>query len=174
MMEQSTEKRQELLYKIMIPTIIRKLPFSAKLQENKEDCVSTNLTVAVHNKITSHIITSNKVDKITCKRLNTHVTNFHYVTHPGLEIYYISKKLQHNPLDKKESSLLLLTQYNISYHDIQKAQGERKKAIASSKKSTTNSKAKIQLNYKFATQKANVKNFLQQQKKFTSSTKTSN
>ena len=164
-MEQSTEKRQELLYKIMIPTIIRKLPFSAKLQENKEDCVSTNLTVAVHNKITSHIITSNKVDKITCKRLNTHVTNFHYVTHPGLEIYYISKKLQHNPLDKKESSLLLLTQYNISYHDIrQKAQGERKKAIASSKKSTTNSKAKIQLNYKFATQKANVKNLLQQQK----------
>jgi hypothetical protein len=164
-MEQSTEKRQELLYKIMIPTIIRKLPFSAKLQENKEDCVSTNLTVAVHNKITSHIITSNKVDKITCKRLNTHVTNFHYMTHPGLEIYYISKKLQHNPLDKKESSLLLLTQYNISYHDIrQKAQGERKKAIASSKKSTTNSKAKIQLNYKFATQKANVKNLLQQQK----------
>ena len=35
MMEQSTEKRQELLYKIMIPTIIRKLPFSAKLKKTK-------------------------------------------------------------------------------------------------------------------------------------------
>ena len=101
----------KILQQDIDPNSHKKTPILSKTKENKKDCVSTNLTVAVNSKITSHIITSNKVDKITCKRLNTHVTNFHYVTHPGLEIYYISKKLQHNPLDKKESSLLLLTQY---------------------------------------------------------------
>ena len=66
------------------------------------------------------------------------------MTQPGLDICYISQKLEHktnqtntpkyNSLDKKKA-LLLLTQYNISYQGIQqRAQGERKKAIAISEK----------------------------------------
>jgi hypothetical protein len=63
------------------------------------------------------------------------------MTHPGLDICYISQNLKHNFLDKKESSLILLTQYNISYQDIQqRAQGKRKKAIPSLER---NSKAKF-------------------------------
>ena len=165
----------KILQQDINPNNHKKTPILSETKENKKDCVSTNLIVAVNSKITSHIITSNKVEKITCKKQKTHVNNIHHMTHPELEIYYISQKLKHkrnlthtpkhNPLEKKESSQLFLTQYNISYHDIQqKPQGERKKAIASSKRNTTNSKAKIQLNYKFATQKPNVTNFLQQQK----------
>jgi len=111
------------------PNNQKKTPILSKNTENKKDCVSKNLHVAVNSKITSHIITSNKIEKIPCKKQKTHVNNFHHMTHPGLEIYYISQKLQHktnqthtpkhNSLDKKESSLLLLTQYNISYQDIQ-------------------------------------------------------
>ena len=185
MMEHSTKNRQELLYKIMMMSTIlqqdidpnnhKKTPILSKTKENKKDCVSTNLTVAVNSKITSHIITSNKVEKITCKKQKTHVNNIYHMTHPALEMYYISQKLKHkrnlthtpknNPLEKIESSQLFLTQYTISYHEIQqKPQEERKKARANYKRNNTKSKAKIQLNYKFATQKANVKNLLQQQK----------
>merc|ERR1712208_116317 len=109
---------------------------------------STNLTVAVNSKITSHITTSNKVKNITCKKQKTHVNNIYHMTHPALEMYYISQKLEHkrnlthtpknNPLEKKESSQLFLTQYTISYHEIQqKPQEERKKAIANYKRNNT-------------------------------------
>ena len=165
-----------ILQQYIDPNNQKKTPILSKNTENKKDCVSKNLNVAVNSKITSHIITSNKIEKIPCKKQKTHVNNFHHMTHPGLEIYYISQKLQHktnqthtskhNSLHKKESSLLLLTQYNISYNEIQqRTHGERKKAIASSEKRSTNSKAKILLNYKFAPKKPNITNFIQQQKK---------
>ena len=165
----------KILQQDIDPNNHKKTPILSKTKENKKDCVSTNLTVAVNSKITSHIITSNKVEKITCKKQKTHVNNIYHMTHPELEMYYISQKLKHkrnlthtpknNPLEKIESSQLFLTQYTISYHDIQqKPQEERKKAIANYKRNNTKSKAKIQLNYKFATQKPNVTNFLQQQR----------
>ena len=165
----------KILQQDIDPNSHKKTPILSKTKENKKDCVSTNLTVAVNSKITSHIITSNKVEKITCKKQKTHVNNSYHTTHPALEMYYISQELKHkrnlthtpknNPLEKIESSQLFLTQYTISYHEIQqKPQEERKKARANYKRNNTKSKAKIQLNYKFATQKPNVTSFLQQQK----------
>ena len=158
-MEQSTTTQPELLYEVtMMNTILhqdsnpnnhKKTLILNKTKENKEDCVSKNLTVAVISKITSHIITSLKVEKIICKKQKTHVNNFHHMTHPGLDICYISQNLQHYFLDKKESSLILLTQYNISYQNKQqRAQGKRKKAIPSLER---NIKAKIQLNSNYNT-----------------------
>ena len=96
------------------------------------------------------------------------------MTHPKMDSCYISQNLAHktdhthtpkcNSLDKKESALWL-AQYNISYRDLQQgAQGETQKAIAMKEKKSTNSKAKLKLNYKFAPQKANFRNFLQQKK----------
>ena len=165
----------KILQQDIDPNNHKKTPILSKTKENKKDCVSTNLTVAVNSKITSHIITSNKVENITCKKQKTHVNNSYHTTHPALEMYYISQELKHkrnlthtpknNPLEKIESSQLFLTQYTISYHEIQqKPQEERKKARANYKRNNTKSKAKIQLNYKFATQKPNVTNFLQQQR----------
>ena len=165
----------KILQQDIDPNNHKKTPILSETKENKKDCVSTNLTVAVNSKITSHIITSNKVENITCKKQKTHVNNSYHTTHPALEMYYISQELKHkrnqthtpknNPLEKIESSQLFLTQYTISYHEIQqKPQEERKKARANYKRNNTKSKAKIQLNYKFATQKPNVTSFLQQQR----------
>ena len=114
----------KILQQDINPNNHKKTPILSKTKENKQDCVSTNLTVAVNSKITSHIITSNKVENITCKKQKTHVNNSYHTTHPALEMYYISQELKHkrnlthtpkhNPLEKKRKlSTILNTIYHI-------------------------------------------------------------
>ena len=184
-MEKPTETRQELFYKIMMmrkilrqkndPSSNKKTPILSKTRSKIENCVSTNLTVAINSKIIKHIITPDKIKKIiTCRKQKLDVNIFHNMTHPKMDSCYISQNLTHktdythspkcNSLDQKESALWL-TQYNISYRDSQQgAQGKREKAIAIKEKKSTDSKAKLKLNYTFAPQKANFRNSLQQKK----------
>jgi len=83
----------KILQQDIDPNSHKKTPILSEIKENKKDCVSTNLTVAVNSKITSHITTSNKVKNITCRKQKTHVNNIYHMTHPALEMHYISQKL---------------------------------------------------------------------------------
>ena len=105
-MEKPTKTRQELFYKIMMmskilqqkndPSSNKETPILSKTRSKIENCVSTNLTVAVNSKIITHIITLDKMKKIiTCRKKKLDVNIFHNMTHPKMDSCYISQNLTH-------------------------------------------------------------------------------
>ena len=88
----------KILQQDIDPNSHKKTPILSKTKENKKDCVSTNLTVAVNSKIITHIITPDKIEKISLRPI---VSNIGTATHKVAK--YLCKLL--TPLGKSKYTI---------------------------------------------------------------------